>query len=278
MLRRPAHRHHFRQDSGRHVQRHFGALQLRGQEFADEVANYKQDPAGYPVCVDNDPPQFVNCPTSAVRVKRTAIEPVDFVVPEMRSEGFRPPLTVFQNTICQINITVVDQEPPALQYPQSFVIELVDPQESYQVLFNETRLRVIVSDASGARPVKRPRSASGEALQDVSVSFVPESAFIRAGSFENVTVGATDPSGNQQRCYFQVLVQPTQCDWERKALANQSSTVYRPATDRPEAEGSCVGVLRHLQPGIPVHGRRAGQDVPLRRQTALDAQSRRAGL
>ena len=95
---------------------------------------------GYPVCVDNDPPQFVNCPTSAARVKRTAqgIEPVDFVVPtatnnsgmiartEVCPEGIRPSLTVFQDTmveyfaydfdgnvaICLINITVVDQEPP----------------------------------------------------------------------------------------------------------------------------------------------------------------------
>ena len=85
---------------------------------------------GYPLCVDNDPPQFVNCPTSAVCVKRTAqgIEPVDFVVSTatnnsgmitsvLAEEGFRPPLTVeyfaydFDGNvaICQINITVVDQ-------------------------------------------------------------------------------------------------------------------------------------------------------------------------
>ena len=117
---------------------------------------------GFPICVDNDPPQFTNCPTAPVRVRRTAtgVESVDFVVPtatdnsgmiartEVRPEGFRPPLTVFQDTmveylaydfdgnvaICQINITVVDEEPPMLQCPQSFVIELVEPQDSYQVI------------------------------------------------------------------------------------------------------------------------------------------------
>ena len=117
---------------------------------------------GFPICVDNDPPQFTNCPTAPVRVRRSSagIEPVNFVVPiatdnsgmiartEVRPEGFLPPLTVFQDTmveylaydfdgnvaICQINITVVDDEPPMLQCPQSFVIELVEPQDSYQVM------------------------------------------------------------------------------------------------------------------------------------------------
>jgi len=118
---------------------------------------------GFPVCVDNDPPQFLNCPTAPIKVRKTAqgIDLVDFVVPtatdnsgmiarsEVRPEGFRPPLTVFQDTmveyfaydfdgnvaICQINITVMDDEPPQLQCPQSFVIELVEPQDSYQVIF-----------------------------------------------------------------------------------------------------------------------------------------------
>ncbi|KZS05970.1 Notch 2 [Daphnia magna] len=210
---------------------------------------------GYPVCVDNDPPQFLNCPTSAIRVKRTAegMGVVDFVVPtatdnsgmiartEVRPEGFRPPLTVFQDTmveyfaydfdgnvaICQINITVIDEEPPLLQCPQSFVIELVEPQESYQVFFNDTLRRVQVSDASG---------------QDVAVTFIPESAFIRVGSYENVTVVATDPSGNQQRCYFQVSVQPTQCvDWELKAPANGAINCL-PPSNRPAGSGGleCV--------------------------------------
>ena len=76
--------------------------------------------------------------------------------------------------------------------------------------------------------------------QDVSVSFVPESAFIRVGSYENVTVVATDPSGNQQRCYFQVSVQPTQCvDWELKAPANINCL---PPSNRPAGSGGleCV--------------------------------------
>ena len=105
---------------------------------------------------------------------------------EVRPEGFHLPVHVFQDTmveylaydfdgnvaICQINITVMDDTPPQLKCPQSFVIELVEPQDSYQVFFNETRKRVEVSDASG----------------QVTVTFEPDSAFIRVGTYENVTV------------------------------------------------------------------------------------------
>lgn len=117
---------------------------------------------GFPVCVDNEPPQFLNCPTSAILVKKRVdgMQPVDFVVPtatdnsgmiartEVRPEGFHLPVHIFEDTmveylaydfdgnvaICQINITVTDDTPPQLQCPQSFVIELVEPQEAYQVL------------------------------------------------------------------------------------------------------------------------------------------------
>ena len=173
---------------------------------------------GFPVCVDNEPPQFLNCPTSAILVKKrpNGMEMVNFTVPvatdnsgmiartEVRPEGFHLPVHVFQDTmveylaydfdgnvaICQVNITVMDDTPPQLTCPQSFVIELVEPQDSYQVFFNETRRRVEVSDPSGP----------------VTVTFIPESAFIRVGSYENVTVVATDSFGNSERCYFQVRI------------------------------------------------------------------------
>jgi len=98
-----------------------------------------------------------------------------------------------------------DDTPPSLSCPQSYVIELVDKQDSYVVNFNETRRRVNVSDASG----------------DVSLTFVPERATIPIGGFENVTVVAADKYGNQASCHFQVAVQATPCvDWELKAPAN----------------------------------------------------------
>ena len=52
-----------------------------------------------------------------------------------------------------------------------------------------------------------------------------------------MTVVATDSSGNQQRCYFQVSVQPTQCvDWELKAIN------CLPPSNRPAESGGleCV--------------------------------------
>jgi hypothetical protein len=102
-------------------------------------------------------------------------------------------------------ISVLDDTPPSLSCPQSYVIELVDKQDSYVVNFNETRRRVNVSDASG----------------DVTLTFVPEKATIPIGGFENVTVVAADKYGNQASCHFQVAVQATPCvDWELKAPAN----------------------------------------------------------
>jgi hypothetical protein len=75
-----------------------------------------------------------------------------------------------------------------LSCPQSYVIELVDRQDSYVVNFNETRRRVNASDESGP----------------VMVTFVPDKATIPIGGFENVTVIAADKYGNKATCHFQV--------------------------------------------------------------------------
>lgn len=74
--------------------------------------------------------------------------------------------------------------------PQSYVIELVDKQDSYEVNFNETRRRINVSDASG----------------EVQITYNPERAVIAIGDFENVTVTAIDKFGNKATCYFQVSI------------------------------------------------------------------------
>ena len=100
---------------------------------------------------------------------------------------------------------ISDITPPKLSCPQSYVIELIDQQESYPINFNETRKRINATDASGP----------------VTITFVPERAVIRIGNFENVTVYATDSSGNRAVCHFQVSVQATPCvDWELKPPAN----------------------------------------------------------
>lgn len=81
-----------------------------------------------------------------------------------------------------------DDTPPLLSCPQSYVIELVDRQDSYVVNFNETRRKVNVSDASG----------------EVNVQFIPDKATILIGTFENITVVATDKYNNRATCHFQV--------------------------------------------------------------------------
>lgn len=96
--------------------------------------------------------------------------------------------------------------PPKLSCPQSFVVELTEKQDSYSINFNETRRRINVTDNTS---------------DSVKITFVPERAVIPIGSFENVTVYATDYSGNRATCHFQVLIQATPCvDWELKPPAN----------------------------------------------------------
>jgi len=207
--------------------------------------------SGFPFCVDNEPPVFENCPDKAVIVERgpDGLLPVDFPEPiatdnsgmvarmEVRPSGFKMPHQVFEDmlveylafdfdgnvAICHINITVPDTTPPQLTCPQSYVVELVDKQASYQVYFNETRRRINATDAAG--PVK--------------VAFIPESAIIPVGGFENVTVVASDKHGNQAQCNFQVSVQPTPCvDWELNPPANGNLNCV-PGSDGLQCLATC---------------------------------------
>lgn len=197
------------------------------EEETDETSNLLGWDSGYPVCVDNEPPVFENCPDQSIVVQKgiNGLEPVNFPEPiatdnsgmiarmEIRPAGFKMPLHVFEDilveylafdfdgnvAICHINITVPDDTPPQLSCPQSYVVELLDKKASYLVQFNETRRRIESFDQSGP----------------VTLDFIPESAIIPVGGFENVTVVASDKHGNQASCNFQVSVQPTPCvDWE----------------------------------------------------------------
>lgn len=189
---------------------------------------------GYSPCVDNEPPVFQNCPQQPIVVKRDsngAIMPVNFTEPtavdnsgsiarlEVKPASFRTPMHIFEDTvvkyvafdydgnvaICEINITVPDVTPPRLSCPQSYVIELVDKQDSYAVNFTDTRKKISVSDESG----------------DVMLSYIPSRANIPIGKFENVTVIASDKFGNKASCNFQVSVQASPCvDWELEAPVN----------------------------------------------------------
>lgn len=189
---------------------------------------------GYSPCVDNEPPIFQNCPQQPIIVRRNengAILPVNFTEPtavdnsgsiarlEVKPQNFKTPSYIFKDTvvkyvafdydgnvaICEINITIPDVTPPLLQCPQSYVIELVDRQDSYDVNFNDTRKRIKTSDESG----------------EVRLTFTPERTTIPIGAFENVTVTATDKFNNKATCNFQVSVQASPCvDWELQPPAN----------------------------------------------------------
>ena len=189
---------------------------------------------GFPVCVDNEPPAFRNCPENPIVVQKGPggdLLPVNFTQPravdnsgsiartEVRPDGIAFPLTTFEDlmieyiaydydgnvAICQVNITVPDDTPPSLSCPQSFVIELVDEKTEYPVNFRNLRPQVNASDPSG----------------EVTVTFSPERAVIKTGDYQNVTVYARDKHDNEASCHFQVSIQPTPCvAWELKPPAH----------------------------------------------------------
>lgn len=167
--------------------------------------------------LDNEPPVFQNCPQQPILVQTDVnggLLPVNFTEPtatdnsgaiarlEVTPQHFRTPIQVFHNmvvryvafdfdgnvAICEVNITVPDYTPPRLSCPQSYVIELVDKQDSYAVNFNDTRRRINATDASG----------------EVYLKFIPERAVIPIRGYENVTVIASDKYGNKAQCNFQV--------------------------------------------------------------------------
>ncbi|UYV83192.1 clec-78 [Cordylochernes scorpioides] len=189
---------------------------------------------GYPACVDNEPPRFVNCPSQPITVARSpnaGLLPVNYTIPvaadnsgriaryEVVPVGFRPPAVVVRDTVvqyrafdfdgnvavCTVNITVPDDTPPSLSCPPSYVTELEDELGSYQMNANETRRQVNATDKSG----------------EVTIAITPETAIIPLGSFRNVTVVASDKFGNQAVCHFQVSVQAARCaSWSLARPAN----------------------------------------------------------
>lgn len=192
--------------------------------------------AGYPLCVDNEPPAFRNCPVGPIVVEKGPngfLLPVNFSVPyavdnsgsiartDVKPDGFTLPLTTFEDmqiqyfaydydgnvAICLVNITVPDDTPPNLKCPPSFVIELIDEKTEYPLDFNSPKLRsqVNASDPSGK----------------VEITFKPERALIKTGDFQNVTVFARDRHDNVATCHFQVTIQPQTCvAWELKPPAH----------------------------------------------------------
>lgn len=225
---------------------------------------------GFPVCVDNEPPAFLNCPSFPVEVQKgpQGILPVNFTVPFARdnsgsiarmevvsiteagrSEGFPMPMTTFEDmtveyyaydfdgnvAICQVNITVPDDTPPALTCPQSFVIELVEEDDSYDVDFKRLRNQVNASDPSG----------------EVTVTFLPERATIRIGDYQNVTVVAADRFGNQARCYFQVAIKPTPCvDWELGRPAHGQVACQRASPFAGDRQAGALTCQATCEPGF----------------------------
>ena len=188
---------------------------------------------GYPVCVDQEPPHFVNCPNGPIIVTKgpNGLLPVNYTIPtpmdnsgyvarvEVKPLGFKPPMIVFEDTIveyyaydndgnvavCAVNITVPDETPPALHCPQSFTVDLVEQQDTYFVNFNETRRLINATDESG----------------DVRIQLIPDSALIPLKGYRNVTVVASDRFGNEAMCHFQVSVQPLACvAWSLEQPAN----------------------------------------------------------
>ncbi|KAG1655606.1 Fibropellin-1 [Nymphon striatum] len=209
---------------------------------------------GFPVCVDNEAPQFINCPDAPIEVQRSPngiLQPINYSVPiavdnsglvarvEVNPIGFKPPVMIFEDTVitytafdfdgnlavCNVNITVPDKTPPSLQCPQSYVIELIEVQDTYKVNFNESRVLVNATDKAGP----------------ITVKFIPETAVIPVGEYRNVTVVASDRFNNEATCHYQVSIQATKCvTWSLKAPANgQVNCLQKPNGNGYRCLASC---------------------------------------
>lgn len=220
---------------------------------------------GYSPCVDNEPPVFQNCPQQPIVVRRDengGVMPVNFTEPtaldnsgsiarlEVKPQSFKTPMYLFQDTvvkyvafdydgnvaICEINITVPDVTPPLLSCPKSYVYELRHKQDSVSDNFTEARKRIIVSDDSG----------------DVKLTFIPERVTVEIGTFENVTVVATDRFNNKAMCHFQVSVQAEKCvDWELQPPVNGALNCLKGDDDGVECIATCKPGYRFTD-GEPV--------------------------
>ena len=207
-------------------------FELLGCEYTKEPVILGYDHA-YPICIDKEPPRFLNCPEYPIQVSKdkSILLPVNFTVPiavdnsgrvvrtEIKPSNFKPPQYIFKDTlvqyvaydsdgnvaICNVNITVPDDQKPTLECPQSYVVELLEKQDNYEVNFTETLSKIKSFDDSG----------------DVQISIQPEFALIPLGTFRNVTVTSTDKSSNEAICHFQVSVQPVGCsNWTLETPAN----------------------------------------------------------
>jgi len=208
-------------------------LELLGCEYNPSEQVLLGFDKSYPKCIDTEAPQWLNCPENPIMVSRNAfgIMPVNFTVPtaidnsglivrtEIKPANFKPLQYVFKNmlvsytafdsegnfAVCIVNITVPDNQPPTLECPQSYVVELIEKQDNYEINFNDTLKKIKSFDNSGP----------------VSLTIQPEFAIIPLGSFKNVTVTSTDKAGNEASCHFQVSVQPVGCsNWTLNAPAN----------------------------------------------------------
>lgn len=207
-------------------------IELLGCEFTKEpvVLGYER---AYPVCVDKEPPKFLDCPQHPIQVikDKSSISPVNFTVPtaydnsgrvvrtEIRPANFKPPQYVFKDTIveyiaydsdgntavCTVNITVLDYQKPKLKCPQGYVVELIEKQDNFEANFTELLKKIESFDDSG----------------EVTITIQPEFALIPLNSYRNVTVTSTDKAGNEAQCYVQISVAPYSCsNWTLEAPAN----------------------------------------------------------
>lgn len=198
-------------------------LELLGCEEAKEPVLLGYD-SPVPVCVDQEPPTFINCPSAPIVVSKgpNGYLPVNFTIPtavdnsgfvvrtEIRPAGFKPPQSVFKATTveyiaydvegnvatCTINITIPDDTPPVLKCPASYEIQLTEEVSSKEVDFTALLPKVKAFDESGS---------------NVLISISPESAIIPYGGFRNVTVTAVDKFNNEAICHFQVSIVPAAC-------------------------------------------------------------------
>ncbi|KFD52311.1 hypothetical protein M513_06874, partial [Trichuris suis] len=197
-----------------------------------------------PVCRDNEPPTFTNCPDEPYYVpvdSNGQFLPADFPVPvaednsgiiswvKVEPPNVQPPYFVTTDTNitytafdeagnwnqCTVRLLLPDTQPPKLTCPDSYVVEMEPDASFVNLIFNRSTVNLIVNDTS----------------KIVQLAIEPTEATLTLHKHTTVKVTAVDAFGNEATCRFQVMADsrgPSRChEWSLRTPPGVKKTCNR---------------------------------------------------
>uniref|UniRef100_A0A5S6QUS0 Fibropellin-1 n=1 Tax=Trichuris muris TaxID=70415 RepID=A0A5S6QUS0_TRIMR len=177
-----------------------------------------------PMCRDNQPPTFVNCPDEPYYVpvdSNGQFLPADFPVPvaednsgviswvKVEPPNVEPPYFIMKDTNvtytaydeagnwnqCVVRLLMPDTQAPKLICPDSYVVEMEPDASQVNLVFNRSTINLIINDTS----------------EIVQLDIEPKEALLGLHKHTTVKVTAVDAFGNQETCRFQVMADAPRC-------------------------------------------------------------------